>query len=85
MAENNKNMIKAENRESLDTVCATLAYAMGIEKPQLAAEKNTALSEYIDNIFGGEKADRIVMYNPDAIAQWIYEKYPELLAKATAH
>ena len=29
--------------------------------------------------FDGEKADRIVMYNPDAIAQWVYKKYPEYL------
>ena len=76
--------IRAE-RESLDTVCAALAYAMGIEKPEFAAEKNTALAEYIDNIFKGEKADRVVMYNPDAIAEWIYDKYPELLARATVN
>ncbi len=25
--------------------------------------------------FGAEKCDRVVMYNPDAIALWIYEKY----------
>ena len=63
--------------ESLDTVCAALAYAMGIEPPEHAAEKNRALSDYIDKVFGGEKADRVVMFNPDAVARWIYEKYPE--------
>ncbi len=64
------------NENSLDTVCAALAYAMGIQPPQHAAPKNGALAAYVDEVFGGEKADRIVMYNPDAIAQWIYEKYP---------
>ncbi len=69
------------NSDSLDTVCAALAYAMGIEPPALAAEKNRELSNYIDKVFDGEKADRIVMYNPDGIAQWIFEKYPEYLER----
>lgn len=65
------------NKDSLDTICAALTYAMGIEPPEFAAEKNGELANYIDKIFQGEKADRVVMYNPDAIAQWIYEKYPD--------
>ena len=69
------------NANSLDTLCAALAYAMGIEPPALAAEKNADLVDYIDTVFSGEKADRVVMYNPDAIAQWIYQKYPDYLAK----
>ena len=71
------------NPNSLDTICAALAYAYGIPAPEKAAEANADLVNYIDKIFGGEKADRVVMYNPDAIAQWIYEKYPELCTKAT--
>lgn len=63
------------NSNSLDTICASLAYAMGIEPPKHAAQRNWDLSHYIDKVFGGEKADRVVMYNPDAIAQWIYKKY----------
>ena len=69
------------NEHSLDTLCGALAYAMGIEPPAYAAEKNAALSEFIDRVFDGGKADRVVMYNPDAIAQWIYQKYPDYLAK----
>ncbi len=70
------------NSNSVDTICSTLAYAMGIEAPECAAEKNVELANYIDKVFDGEKADRIVMYNPDAIAQWIYQKYPEYLDSA---
>ena len=33
-------------------------------------------------MFRGEKADRIVMYNPDAIAEWIYRKYPKYFSEA---
>ena len=73
------------NADSLDTVCATLAYAMGIEPPAHAAAKNAELANYIDKIFDGQKADRVLMYNPDAIAQWIYQKYPEYLANVKKH
>ena len=67
------------NSDSLDTICAALAYAMGVKPPMYAAEKNRELTNYIDKVFDGEKADRIVMFNPDAVAQWIYQKYPKYL------
>ena len=70
------------NRTSLDTVCAALAYAMDVRQPEFAAEKNEKLAEYVDTVFDGEKADRIIMYNPDAIAQWVYEKYADFLTDA---
>lgn len=66
------------NQNSLDTVCAALTYALGVEAPAHAAAPNADLVAYIDKVFSGEKADRIFMYNPDAIAQWIYEKYETL-------
>lgn len=69
------------NKDSLDTLCAALAYAFGIEPPEQAADRNQTLSKFIDTCFGGERADRIVMYNPDAVAQWIYEKYPQLTSQ----
>ena len=69
------------NEHSLDTICASLAYAMGITPPELAAAKNEALCAYIDRVFEGQKADRVIMYNPDAIAQWVYEKYPSLFTE----
>lgn len=67
------------NEISMDTVCASLAYAMGIEPPAHAAAPNAPLTDYVDQVLGGKKADRIVMYNPDAIGQWICEKYPALI------
>ena len=73
-----------KNEHSLDTLCAALAYAMGIEAPEHAAPALEGLCEYVDKALGGRKADRILMYNPDAIAQWIYEKYPQLMKMAKA-
>ena len=85
MAITEKKVQREINTDSLDTVCAALAYAMGIDAPKEAAEKNAALAKYIDEVFGGSKADRVVMYNPDAIAQWIYEKYPEFFTHVKAN
>ena len=73
-----------ENRSSLDTLCAALAYAMGVDTPVHAAPACQELTAYIDKTLDGKKADRIFMYNPDAIAQWIWEKYPQLLKEVTA-
>ena len=72
------------NSVSLDTICAALTYAMGIEAPACAAAPNEALCAYVDKALGGKKADRVFMYNPDAIAQWVYEKYPQLFTEAKA-
>jgi predicted AlkP superfamily pyrophosphatase or phosphodiesterase len=72
------------NEKSLDTLCAALSDAIGVERPEHAAEPNEILSAYINENMGGEKVDRIFMYNPDAIAQWIGEKYPKLMREVPA-
>ena len=72
------------NPNSLDTICGALSYALGIEAPAEAAAANADLTAYIDTVFGGEKADRVIMYNPDAIAEWIFRKYPSLTKGAQA-
>lgn len=74
-----------KNPNSLDGVCAALAYAMGIEPPAQAAPASEKLTQYIDRAFGGAKADRVVMYNPDAISQWVYRKHPFFTAQLDEH
>lgn len=75
-------MTEELNPNSLDGICAALCYAMGIEAPAQAAAPNQELVAYLDEKLAGKKVDRILMYNPDAIAQWIYEKYPKFLKQA---
>ena len=70
-----------KNINSLDTLCAALTYAMGIDAPACAAAPNADICAYIDKALGGEKADRIFMYNPDAVAQWLYEKYASMFGE----
>ena len=71
------------NSTSLDTLCSALCYALGIEAPKEAAAPNPLLTDYIDQKLNGQKADRIFMYNPDAVAQWIFEKYPQFFKEVT--
>ena len=42
------------NTESLDSICAALAYSMGIDAPKYAAPKNSDLINYVDRVFDGE-------------------------------
>ena len=71
-------MTEGLNPTSLETLTGALAYAMGIEPPEYAAVANEDLCAYVDRCLAGKKADRVFMYNTDAIAQWVYEKYPQL-------
>ena len=57
------------NPNSLDTLCAALCYAMGIEAPEKAAAPSPELCRYVDEKLQGKKVDRIVMYNPNTVAQ----------------
>lgn len=66
-----------QNEKSLESLAAALAYAMGIEPPEHAAAPNEDLTAYIDRCLAGKKADRVFIYNTDAIAQWMFEKYPQ--------
>lgn len=63
------------NKDSMTSVCGGFAYAVGVEPPKYAAPANEKVTRYIDKIFEGEKADRLIIFNPDALGQWIYEKY----------
>lgn len=68
-------------RESLDTLCAALARAIGVDRPKYASSPSALLCDYLDSQLNGGYVDRIFMYNPDAIGQWIYEKYAQLLSE----
>ena len=67
------------NNSMLDCICASLCEIMGVKAPQKAAPANDTLTEYAKEIFAGKNADRIFMFNPDAIGQWVYEKYKHLM------
>ena len=69
------------NTNSLDTLCAALCYAAGIEAPAQAAAANPDLCAYLDQMNAAGKCDRIFMYNPDAVAHWVSDKSPDFIAE----
>lgn len=58
----------------LTGVAASLCNALGVEKPECAGEPLEAITELCKN----QGVDRVLMYNPDAVALWIFEKYAPL-------
>jgi predicted AlkP superfamily pyrophosphatase or phosphodiesterase len=58
----------------LTSVAASLCSALGVDKPNQANEPLEALVKLCE----GKGVDRVLMYNPDAIALWIFEKYTDL-------
>ena len=69
------------NKRSLTSLCSSLCDIMGVEQPKEALEKDVEFTQTINQLFGGQKADRVVMFNPDAIAEWIYNRYPNLFTE----
>lgn len=78
-----ENTEQTLNPPSLDSICAALSYAMGIPAPQKAAAPAKMLTEFVEKSFHGAKADRIFLYHPDAVAEWIFRKYPDYLQEVT--
>lgn len=66
----------------ISSLCATVLDAMGLYVPDTVEKKNHILSTLKNRKLGDEKVDRAVIYNPDAVALWIYQKYTEKFAEA---
>ncbi len=60
---------------SLTSLTATLCGFAGVTPPEYAAPPCTELRENLIAASGVDKTDRILMYNPDAVADYIYDKY----------
>lgn len=70
----------AFNSIQLTQTAATISFAMGVDKPQMAGEPIEQLLSLVRNKSKSGKAQKVLIYNPDAIAQWLYQKYTELFS-----
>lgn len=61
------------NETRITKVAATVLELLGVEKNDNMADSIKAVTDAVTSKMGG--CDRVFMYNPDAIAMWIYEKY----------
>lgn len=67
---------KVLNSISLTGICASLCESIGVEKPSEAAEPINAITDLVKMRCG--TVDRIFMYNPDAVAMWLFQKYTDI-------
>ena len=69
---------------SMTKLAATFAGIMGIEPPGQAEAKIDWLSELLKSKANGS-VDRAVVYNPDAIAMWLFQNYTADFAPVLGH
>ncbi len=62
-------------------VCASVAELMGFLPPEHAEGANRLLVDKAKCAIGeGEHFDRVLLYNPDAIALWLYTQHTDLMS-----
>ncbi len=70
-------MEKERTQICISSVKSTVLNLFGFEKSPDNADANPIVMKAGE----GKKIDRAVIYNPDAVATWLYDKYPEKFAK----
>ena len=63
---------------------ATMAACLGIDPPEKAEAGISFLSDLLIEKMGGT-AERSLFFHPDAIAQWLWRKYPQYFAPVMRH
>lgn len=72
-------MEKKFNDIPLTSITGSLCRALNIAPPKYATSSIESLDEYIESKTCGKGVDKIVLYNPDAIGEWISQKYSDKL------
>lgn len=65
----------------ISTVEATALALTGLDIPEEIARPNPLITALNDKK-GGKSVDRVVIYNPDAVALWVYQKYTAMFTEA---
>ena len=67
----------------IKSVETTVTELFGLTSPvDRDAQKNNAVLSLAKNKLGDNIIDRAVLYNPDAVALWLYQKYTDKFTKA---
>ncbi len=70
------------NSICITSVNATVCKLFGIDTSQAAEKPDPLVMALAERKLGEEKTDRAVLYNPDAVALWLYQKYTGMFADA---
>lgn len=66
----------------LTHLAATFTSALGVDAPEGAESPCDIVLDRLFAEFGEGGADRVFIYNPDAVALWLFQKYTELFKDA---
>ncbi len=66
----------------ISSVAASALAVSGIEISEGIEKPNSLITALAEKKLGEKSVDRVVLYNPDAVALWVYQKYTENFAKA---
>lgn len=69
------------NSINITRTAGTITSLLGVDAPSEAASPIEAVLKRAETVFSGERADTVIMYNPDAVALWLYQKYTHLFEK----
>lgn len=72
--------MKSFNTDCISQTAATIISLFGNIPSKDMAQPLTPVTSTAKIAFDNHPCDRIFFYNPDAIAQWIYEKYRDMFA-----
>jgi len=66
------------NTIPLNRTAATITESMGLEKPGHACDPIEQVLRVIKNNSISGRVQKVLIYNPDAVGQWLYQKYTHL-------
>ncbi len=66
------------NASRITQTASTVAALMGFSMPEGADAPNEIVLAAAKRKWGGRPAQRVLLYNPDTIALWLYQKYTPL-------
>lgn len=73
------------NSYSMTGVAAAIAQSLGIQPPRSAGEPLAPVCDMAERLCRGRKAGRALLYNPDAVAMWLYRKYAREFGPVLKH
>jgi predicted AlkP superfamily pyrophosphatase or phosphodiesterase len=75
-------MKKLYNSLPITGIAETITDIVGIDAPKQAEPLIEIICNSAKMYFNSKKVDRVFIYNPDAIALWLFQKYTALFEKA---
>lgn len=73
------------NTLAVKQTAATITAAMGLKPPAMAAPPLDAVLSMVKRESKSSVAQRVLIYNPDAIAQWLYQRHTHRYGPVLAH